>query len=146
MSEPRFVFDTNVLVSAALFFDSTPGRALELGRAIGRVLVAEPTIEELGRVLMRPKFDRYLSADERAKFFGRLVDDSELIRIGELIHDCRDAKDNKFLELAVDGRATHLVTGDEDLLVLHPFRGVSIVTPQAFLDEFSTPASIESEL
>ena len=64
-----------------------------------------------------------------------------MVAIDESIHDCRDPKDNKFLELAVSGDATHLVTGDDDLLVLHPFRGVAIVTSQAFLDEHSLPPS-----
>jgi predicted nucleic acid-binding protein len=40
---------------------------------------------------------------------------------------------DKFLELAVSGGATHIISGDDDLLVLHPFRGIAVVTPQAFL-------------
>ena len=48
--------------------------------------------------------------------------------------DCRDAKDNKYLELAVNGSATHIITGDADLLVMNPFRGIAIVAPQEFLE------------
>ena len=110
-----------------------------MGQAVGRLLVSDETVEELRRVLMRTKFDRYVRSDERARFLGRVLDDAMLVEIIESIDDCRDPKDNKFLELAVSGDATHLVTGDDDLLVLHPFRGVAIVTPQAFLDEFSPP-------
>jgi len=132
-------FDTNVVVSAVLFLASVPARALELGQAVGRLLVSDETVEELRRVLMRTKFDRYVRSDERARFLGRVLDDAMLVEIIESIDDCRDPKDNKFLELAVSGGATHLVTGDDDLLVLYPFRGVAIVTPQAFLDEFSPP-------
>ena len=139
MSDPRLVFDTNVVVSAVLFLATVPARALELGQAVGRLLVSDDTVEELRRVLMRTKFDRYVRSDERARFLGRVLDDAMLVEIIESIDDCRDPKDNKFLELAVSGDATHLVTGDDDLLVLHPFRGVAIVTPQAFLDEFSPP-------
>jgi len=139
MSDPRLVFDTNVVVSAVLFLATVPARALELGQAVGRLLVSDETVEELRRVLMRTKFDRYVRSDERARFLGRVLDDAMLVEIIESIDDCRDPKDNKFLELAVSGDATHLVTGDDDLLVLHPFRGVAIVTPQAFLDEFSPP-------
>ena len=139
MSDPRLVFDTNVVVSAVLFLASVPARALELGQAAGRLLVSDETAEELRRVLMRTKFDRYVPSGERARFLGRVLDDAILVEITETIDDCRDPKDNKFLELAVSGDATHLVTGDDDLLVLHPFRGVAIMTPQAFLDEFSPP-------
>jgi len=46
---------------------------------------------------------------------------------------CRDPKDNKFLELAVAGEATHIVTGDSDLLVLNPFRDIAVLTPSEFL-------------
>ena len=139
MSDPRLVFDTNVVVSAVLFLATVPARALELGQAVGRLLVSDETVEELRRVLMRTKFDRYVRSDERARFLGRVLDDAMLVEIIESIDDCRDPNDNKFLELAVSGGATHLVTGDDDLLVLHPFRGVAIVTPQAFLDECSPP-------
>ena len=139
MSDPRLVFDTNVVVSAVLFLASVPARALELGQAAGRLLVSDETAEELRRVLMRTKFDRYVPSEERARFLGRVLDDAILVEITETIDDCRDPKDNKFLELAVSGDATHLVTGEDDLLVLHPFRGVAIMTPQAFLDEFSPP-------
>ena len=145
MSDPRLVFDTNVVVSAVLFLASVPARALELGQAAGRLLASDETADELRRVLMRTKFDRYVPSEERARFLGRVLDDAILVEIIEAIDDCRDPQDNKFLELAVSGDATHLVTGDDDLLVLHPYRGVAIVTPQAFLVEFTPPASAELE-
>jgi predicted nucleic acid-binding protein len=46
---------------------------------------------------------------------------------------CRDSKDDKFLEVAVTGHATHIVTGDEDLLALNPFLGIQIVSPKVLL-------------
>nr|WP_232285716.1 putative toxin-antitoxin system toxin component, PIN family [Crocosphaera chwakensis] len=49
------------------------------------------------------------------------------------MNECRDPKDNKFLEVAVNGNATHIITGDKDLLELHPFRGISILKPKQFL-------------
>jgi len=49
------------------------------------------------------------------------------------VHDCRDPKDNKFLEVAVNGEADVMVTGDEDLLVLNPYRGIRIVSPSAYV-------------
>jgi len=96
MSDPRLVFDTNVVVSAVLFLATVPARALELGQAVGRLLVSDETVEELRRVLMRTKFDRYVRSDERARFLGRVLDDAMLVEIIESIDDCRDPKDNKF--------------------------------------------------
>lgn len=51
-----------------------------------------------------------------------------------MIRACRDPKDDKFLELAIDGRADAIVTGDQDLLVLHPFRGIAVLTPAEYLE------------
>jgi predicted nucleic acid-binding protein len=53
------------------------------------------------------------------------------------VRDCRDPKDDKLLELALSGRADLILTGDEDLLVLHPWRGVSILTPSAYLQSIA---------
>lgn len=62
---------------------------------------------------------------------------AEMVEIRETIVVCRDPKDDKLLELAVSGNADFLVTGDKDLLVLNPFRGVEIITPREFLDRAS---------
>lgn len=56
-----------------------------------------------------------------------------MVNVLETVTECRDPRDNKFLELAVSGRATHIVTGDSDLLALHPFRGIIVVSPSSFL-------------
>jgi predicted nucleic acid-binding protein len=63
---------------------------------------------------------------------------AELVEITERIVACRDPKDDKFLELAVNGRADAIVTGDDDLLVLNPFRGIPIITPAAFVQSSTT--------
>ena len=58
---------------------------------------------------------------------------AQAINITETISACRDPKDNKILELAVSGNASHIITGDADQLVMNPFRGIAIVSPQEFL-------------
>ena len=60
---------------------------------------------------------------------------AELVTITEQIASCRDPHDDKFLELAVSGRADMIVSGDADLLALNPFRGIPIVTPAMFVQE-----------
>ncbi len=67
------------------------------------------------------------------RFLVALLREAELVEITETVTDCRDAKDNKFLELALSGEADYIVSGDEDLLILSPFRGISILTPREFL-------------
>ena len=64
---------------------------------------------------------------------ARLIREAELVNVTETVAECRDPKDNKFLELAISGQAMYLISGDKDLLVLHPFRGIQVVSPQMFL-------------
>jgi putative PIN family toxin of toxin-antitoxin system len=63
----------------------------------------------------------------------KLMAEAEAVEITERIAACRDATDDKFLELAVNGEADVIVSGDADLLVLNPFRGIPIVAPAAFV-------------
>jgi uncharacterized protein len=131
----RWVFDTNALVSRLLVPGSVPARALQKGLESGYLLVSDETLDELAQVLARPKFDKYVGPADRRRFFellGRVAIRVEILRP---IHACRDPKDDKFLSVAVNGRADALVSGDGDLLALHPFMQIPILTPAAFLAE-----------
>ena len=132
-SNPRFVLDTGILVSAVLLPRSVPRQAVDFAFAHGIVLASADTIGELDEVLRRTKFDRYLLEEERLMFLATFIRDAEVVDVTEKIAECRDPKDDRFLELAVDGNATCIVSGDSDLLVLNPFRGVRILTPQEFI-------------
>lgn len=129
----RYVLDANVVVSALLFNDSVPGRAFEHARRHGTILVSEASLSELRNVLGRTKFDRYLTRTDRDEFLLALTQECELVEIHELVRACRDPKDDHVLEVAINGRAATIVTGDEDLLELNPFRGVEVVTPRRFI-------------
>jgi putative PIN family toxin of toxin-antitoxin system len=132
-TEPRFVFDTNVIVSAALFKSSVPRQALDSAHKIGKLLMSWPTLAELQEVLHRSQFDRYISEEERILFLETLAKEAKPVEILETITGCRDPKDNKFLEVAVNGEADCIVSGDDDLLVLNPYRGIPILLAQEFL-------------
>ena len=133
----RCVFDTNVIVSAALLAGSVPRMAFDKALGEGRVLISAPVLLELAEVLSRKKLDRYLLEGERMRFLVALLKEAELVEITEAVSECRDEKDNKFLELAVSGTADCIVSGDDDLLVLNPFRGIPILTPREFLNGLS---------
>jgi putative PIN family toxin of toxin-antitoxin system len=95
--------------------------------------MSESTLFELADVLGREKFHAYVSIQDREEFLrmlGRIV---EMVTILHAVHDCRDDRDNQILEVAVNGQAQVIVTGDEDLLVLNPFRGISILSPFDYL-------------
>ncbi len=127
------VIDTSAVVSAVLLPQSVPRQAFDRASTVGTVLLSAATLGELNDVLRRPRFEKYLREAERLEFLAALVGSAEIIEVTEVVTDLRDPKDNKFLELAVSGRANYIISGDQDLLVLNPFRGILIVTPQAFL-------------
>ena len=129
----RCVFDTNTVVSAALFEGSVPEQAIFVALRIATVLMSRELVNELNDVLSRPRFDRYANRERREEFLQDLVRQGELVAITERIQACRDPDDDKILELAVNGRADYIVTGDDDLLVMNPFRRIAIVTPAEFL-------------
>jgi uncharacterized protein len=91
-------------------------------------------LAELYEVLSRPKFRPYVDEDDARAFITSLAGDAELIEVNVHIAACRDPKDDKFLELAISGQATHIVTGDADLLALNPFQGIAIMTPHETLE------------
>ena len=134
-TERRFVFDTNVVVSALLLKRSIVRQAFDKANEQGKLLVSQAMVEELNEVLRRKRFDKYVTEDERIEFITALVREAALVEIADTVTVCRDPKDNKFLELAVSGKATCIVSGDDDLLVLHPFRGIPVLTPRQFLDD-----------
>lgn len=132
----RFVFDTNVIVSALLFEQSRPAQAFFGALQQEEILLSTDLVNEISRVINREKFDQYVNQEQRDQFLIALVQTGTLIEITEAIHVCRDPKDNMILELAVSGQANAIVSGDDDLLMLNPFRGIPILSPTTFLDTF----------
>ncbi len=141
----RYVFDTNVLVSALLFEHSRPGQAFRRALEMGQVLLSLPVLEEVNEVLSREKFERYMTAEEREEFLEALVGRARFIDPTEQIRVCRDPKDDKFLELAVSGGASYIITGDKDLLVLGSFRGIEILRVDNLLKRLEGGISDEEE-
>lgn len=132
----RLVLDTNVIISAMLFEGSKPSKVFDIAIQYGGLLFSSSTLAELEDVLSRNKFDPYISREERKHFLFSFIVSSIPVEIKETISECRDPKDNKFLELAVCGNANFIISGDEHLLELNPFRNIQIITPDSFLNIF----------
>jgi putative PIN family toxin of toxin-antitoxin system len=126
----RIVVDTNVLVSAVLKANSLPFQVVRWIDRHGGLLKSAATEQEILNVLARPHIATITIPSFRAGLAGLLAE-SELVTIVERITACRDPADDKFLELAVNGRADLIVSGNRDLLALDPFRRVPILTPIA---------------
>ncbi|MBK0382174.1 putative toxin-antitoxin system toxin component, PIN family [Pedobacter sp. SD-b] len=133
-----FVIDTNSLISSALIKNNVNAKAFDQVLNLGKIAISSSTIEELEEVLYRKKFDKYLLDNERAVLIDKIKKNSKLFLPTERITVCRDPKDNKFLELAVAANAACLLTGDKDLLILHPFRNIPILNSSDFLLKFKT--------
>jgi len=131
-----FVFDTNALVSAHLIKHSVNDVAFKKALRTGQMVFSDQTFTEFIEVLHRPKFDKYFSVGEREEIIDTFQYKSIQIRPTISIDVCRDRKDNMFLELAVAAKASCIVTGDPDLLVLHPFRSIPILNAKDFLEGF----------
>jgi putative PIN family toxin of toxin-antitoxin system len=132
--KPRIVVDTNVLLSRLFFRNSVAALAVRQAMSVSQLIVSADTLHELDDVLSRPKFDSYLSPTGRRRFFHLLTRAAIHIERVPDIKACRDPKDDRFLALAVAGRAKLILSGDNDLLALHPFRGIEILSPRQYLD------------
>ena len=131
---PRIVIDTNIFVSQVLNYLSKPSLAVLKAEQTAEILISKAIFDEIAQVLHRRKLERFISAAVREAAIERIRSIARWIEPPSPIRACRDPKDDKFLEVAVHGRADVIVTGDTDLLALHPFRGIAILTPAEYLE------------
>lgn len=134
----RIVIDTSTLIGALLKPQSLPRQAFSHALATGTLCVSPATLAELESVLLRNKFDRYLDQESRLKFLQHYRAATELFPVtideeSALTPPCRDARDNKFLALALHCSAYTVISSDDDLLILNPWHEIAVVTPSQFL-------------
>jgi putative PIN family toxin of toxin-antitoxin system len=130
----RIVIDTNVLISRFLKRNSVPAQAVAKAARSSVVLVSTATFAEVETVFQRRKFDSFFTLARRREMLDEFRILASFVPIPTPIRACRDPRDDKFLEVAVHGRADLILTGDADLLALHPFRGIAILTPAEYLE------------
>ncbi len=134
----RLVFDSNVLVRALLSEHSFSANALFKAEKISAdILLSNATLAEAIEVIMRPKFDKILTKEIRKLFLEQYERSGSSVSVTRQVRACRDPKDDMYLELALSGNANCIITNDADLLALHPFEGIPIISPKEFLDRFS---------
>ena len=132
------MIDTSTLVSAALRPGSIPDQVLTAALSPYELCASAETLDELARVLDRSKFDRYRDRESRREFVETIRDRAQCFEVEDagpnsIDPPCRDISDNRILLLARAADAYLIVSSDSDLLVLHPWRGIPIVTPADFL-------------
>jgi putative PIN family toxin of toxin-antitoxin system len=116
-----------------LFEGSNPDLAIRDALQNGKILFSLELIEEIDEVLSRAKFRKYITDQEREEFLDSFIDRGILIEVVDVVNECRDAKDDKILELSLSGKADLIISGDKDLLVLNPFRSIQIQSVDQFL-------------
>lgn len=138
----RVIVDTSTLVSAALRVDSKPRQALKTALELFEFCVSEGTLSELETVLARPKFARYAPPKALQAFIDSIRAEGSMFSVSaadleKIEPRCRDAEDHHILALAKVAEVDLIVSSDQDLLVLNPWRGIPILTPAQFVSQFS---------
>jgi putative PIN family toxin of toxin-antitoxin system len=133
MAKLRLVIDTNILISGLMAVNSLPQQVFDYATSQAILLISDEVQSEIENVISRPKLQKYITLERRTKFLAELSQQVERVTINQQIQACRDPKDDKFLELAVCGEADYIITGDADLLDLHPFQNISIIKAASFL-------------
>lgn len=133
-SKHRIIIDTNLWISFLLTNDYSKFDALLSGKNIV-LLFSQALIDEFVEVAQRPKFKKYFSLDDLEDLLTKVRTKAEFITVTSNVKICRDHKDNFLLALAQDGKATHLITGDTDLLVVQKIGKCKIVTIAEYLSK-----------
>jgi uncharacterized protein len=127
------VFDASVVVSAALKMDGVPERALLRAEEVDVFALSAAVDAEIAAVLRRPRFARTIPRERYKLILTVLRSEAVWFEPSMRVTDCRDPKDDMYLELALAAGAEIIVSSDDDLIVLHPWRGVSILRPADYL-------------
>jgi putative PIN family toxin of toxin-antitoxin system len=134
----RAVFDANVYISAAIRPEGPPGQIIErfLRESAFELVVSPAIVAEVLRGLRYAKVTKYIGSeiDPEAWFLG-IVLLADLVPGDYVLNGVsEDPDDDKYVAVAVEGRATRLVTGDPDLLNVREHAGIRVVAPRAFLE------------
>jgi putative PIN family toxin of toxin-antitoxin system len=112
----KLVIDTNILISAALSAQGAPAKLVLCTLARHRLVFSQAMFDELCTRIYRPKFDRYISLEDRERLLRDFNACAVWVEAGEPGQYCRDRDDDHFIEAALKAQADVLVSGDKDLL------------------------------
>lgn len=138
--KPRLTLDANVILSRVLFKGEAIRSLLLYALNEYQRVCSQSTWDALASVFQRDAFEKIMPLGARLRVLAELAGKVEVVQSTSIVTDCRDPKDNKFLSLAIDANAIAIVTGDDDLKVLHPYKGIAIQSPADFI-RLQMPAS-----
>ena len=126
------IIDTNLWISFLLTKDLSKFDSIIAGNEI-TLIFSQELVDEIVEVTQRSKFRRYFELDDVESLMVKIKARAIFIEVTSEINACRDPKENFLLSLSVDGNATHLLTGDKDLLILKKFGKTKILTITEYL-------------
>jgi putative PIN family toxin of toxin-antitoxin system len=130
----KLVIDTNILISAALSAQGAPAQLVMGVLARHRLVFSQATFDELRTRIYRPKFDRYISLDDRERLLGDFNASAIWVEVGEPGRYCRDRDDDHLIEAALKAQAHYLVSGDKDLLEAPRLQELQVVSVHQALE------------
>ena len=134
MTSLKLVIDTNILISAALSLQGAPAKLVQSALAQHRLVFSQATFDELRTRIYRPKFDLYISLEDRERLLRDFSACAIWVDSGEPGQYCRDRDDDHFIEAALKAQAHCLVSGDKDLLEAPEVLGLRILSVHQALD------------
>lgn len=138
MTSLKLVVDTNVLISAALSTQGAPAQLMR--RVLGQhiLVFSQATFDELHTRIYRPKFDRYITLEQRQRLLHDFNACAHSVDLAPYPAYCRDSDDDKFIATALQAQADWLVSGNRDLLEAQAPTGLRILTPTQALEQLET--------
>ena len=138
MTSLKLVVDTNVLISAALSSQGAPAQLMRKVLGEHTLVFSQPTFDELQTRLFRPKFDRYITLEQRQRLLHDFNACAHWVDLEPYPVYCRDPDDDKFIATALQAQAHWLVSGDRDMLDATPQPKLSILSPAQALAQLGT--------
>ena len=135
MTSLKLVIDTNILISAVLSSQGAPAKLVQSALSQHRLVFSQATFDELRTRIYRPKFDRYISLEDRERLLRDFNACAVWVETGEPVQYCRDRDDDHFIEAALKAQADYLVSGDKDLLEAPPVQGLHVVSVHQALED-----------
>lgn len=129
----KIFIDTNVWIS--YFLSRTFGNLENiLSKKEIKIYTSLEQLDELERVLRYPKLKKYFSEDAIVDIMKFVSEKCIIVSIERIIQDCRDPEDNYILDIGTQFHLDYIITGDEDLLALHPFKKIKILKITKFIE------------
>ena len=133
MTSLKLVIDTNVLISAALSAQGTPAKLLRWVLESHTLVFSQATFDELQSRIYRPKFDRYITLEQRQRLLHDFNASAHWIDLAPYPAYCRDPDDDKFIECALYAQVPYVVSEDKHLLNLVQYKQVRFLSAAEFL-------------